>query len=82
MSGVTHFERRDRQKFIHDVCHFCGKVIKGTPKKLAGSNGDDWEFFWLSHVRDHILQFGMTADNLDKAMRTAMAVAREFDRNK
>lgn len=84
MSGVTHFERRDRQKKTYAECRFCRKKIKGTPKKLAGSKGDEWQENWLQHIRNH---FDIPRDlgelaRLDAALRTAMSVAREFDRNK
>ncbi len=86
MSGVTHFERRDRQKMVHDECRFCGKKIKGTPRSLSGGRGDTWMAGWLAHIRDHMLDtpkdWGTPLDHLDAALRTAMSVAREFDRNK
>jgi hypothetical protein len=86
MSGVTHFERRDRQAFVHAECRFCGKKVKGTPKGLAGGRGDAWMQGWLNHIRDHMLDapkdWGTSLDHLDAALRTAMSVAREYDRNK
>lgn len=84
MSGVTHFERRDRQKTTYAECRFCKKQIKGTPRKLSGLKGHEWVENWLKHIRDH---FGIPKDlgeisRLDAALRTAMSVAREHDRNK
>lgn len=84
--SVTHFERRDRQKMVYAECRFCGKKIKGTPKTLAGVKGADWELKWLAHIRDHMMNtprdWGTPLDHLDAALRTAMSVAREYDRNK
>lgn len=82
MSGVTHFERRDRHKFVHAECLFCGTKIKGTPRQLSGAKGEDWQRGWLEHIRDHILEHGTTLQNLNDALNTAMSVAREHDRNK
>lgn len=85
MSGVTHFERRDRQKTTYAECHFCGKKIKGTPRSLAGERGHTWVSGWVGHLRDHLLD-GPDGPghlgNIEGALRTAMSVAREYDRNK
>lgn len=86
MSGVTHFERRDRQKMVYSECRFCWKKIRATPRMLAGPKGDDWQTKWLAHIRDHMMDapkdWGTSLDHLDAALRTAMSVAREYDRNK
>lgn len=84
MSGVTHFERRDRQKTTYAECRFCGKKIKGTPGRLAGEKGYEWVENWMQHIRNHFdipENLGALA-RLDAALRTAMSVAREYDRNK
>lgn len=85
MSGVTHFERRDRQKMTYAVCHFCERKIKGTPKGLAGERGHTWVAGWIGHLRDHLLDSPEGPGhigNIEGALRTAMSVAREYDRNK
>jgi hypothetical protein len=85
MSGVTHFERRDRQKRIHVECHFCGKKIKTTPRGIAGPRGDTWLGGWIGHLRDHLLdgpEGPGHIGNIEAALRMAMSVWAEFDRNR
>jgi hypothetical protein len=85
MSGVTHFERRDRQKRVCSSCHFCGKLIKTSPRKIAGVLGDTWVEGWIGHLRDHLLDAPEGPGhigNIEAALRTAMNIWAEYDRNR
>lgn len=85
MSGVTHFERRDRQKMVYATCRLCKKKIKATPRSLAGERGHLWTDGWVEHLRVHLfdsLEGAVNIDNVEKALYTAMNVALEYARNK
>lgn len=86
MAGVTHFERRDRQKLIHAECGLCLKRIKGTPRKLAGELGEKWYRDWMDHIEEHLMNpakcLPPRIEHVRLALETAAAVAREYDRNK
>lgn len=82
MSGVTHFERRDRTAFVHCTCHFCDKKIKATPRMLAGEKRKEWENQWLEHIKRHMAKDPMNWEMLDMALRTAMSVEYESERNR
>lgn len=87
MSGVTHFERRDRARRNYATCGFaCGKKIKATPRQLAGDKRGEWERKWIVHLRDHLCNppkdWGTPIDHIETALRTAMEVAVESDRNR
>ena len=86
MSGVTHFERRDRQKLIHPSCCLCGKKIKGTPRALSGEKGEKWYEDWFAHIESDLTNpakcLPPRSEQLRAALDTAALVAGEYRRNK
>lgn len=77
--GVTHFERRDRQKREPEVCQVCNDPIKATPRMLAGPKRRVWMEKWVAHLRDHILG---SPSLIEESIRTAFIVAEESERNR
>lgn len=57
MSGVTHFERRDRagRKKVHPTCPFCAKTFRTTPKTIFKAGGPSaYVDSFLYHMMDHL----------------------------
>lgn len=57
MSGVTHFERRDRagRKKVHPSCPFCAKVYRTTPKVIFSAGGPTkYIDAFKQHLMDHL----------------------------
>ena len=72
MSGVTHFERRDRagRKKGHPRCPFCNAEWRCTPKTIVNAGGP-WKYIeaYQQHLMDHLagtltderVEFALTA---------------------
>lgn len=71
MTGVTHFERRGQSRKQVPPCRVCGKLIKATPRSLAGEKRQLWLDAWKEHLAIHV---GNQA-NLSDVIETAYIVS-------